>query len=216
MKTILRAHQQDYQILPLALFAMRITPNDSTGTAPFTMVTGTTALTPACLLNPPKTDSQSLQFMKDLATHMETLQFSPTQWHRCEKTYMPDALQTRGKVWVRIDRLRRPLESPCSGPYPVASRKDKYFTIELPNGKLDTISMDRLKPFVESSDSVSSQRNDELQKIGKQQAHKQQEPKESEANAELQNFEKFAKQVPYKSRYGRTVRFSDKNTIKYF
>lgn len=32
-----------------------------------------------------------------------------------QKAYIPDKLKTFSKVWIRIDRVHKPLEAPCTG-----------------------------------------------------------------------------------------------------
>jgi len=54
------------------------------------------------------------------------------------------------KVWLRTDRVRKPLEAPYTGPYNVIRRSEKHFIIEMPNNIHNTVSIDRLKPFKES------------------------------------------------------------------
>ncbi len=46
---------------------------------------------------------------------------------------------------MRQDCHRAPLDCPYSGPYRVLARSDKFFTLDL-NTRIDTVSIDRLKP----------------------------------------------------------------------
>ncbi|GBM48021.1 hypothetical protein AVEN_34352-1 [Araneus ventricosus] len=54
-------------------------------------------------------------------------------------------LHTCTHVFIRIDRVRKPLESPYCGPFPVAKRHKKYFAVTI-KGKDINISVGRLKP----------------------------------------------------------------------
>ena len=63
---------------------------------------------------------------------------------------MPDQLQTCDKVWIRIDRVRKPLEAPYSGSYMVLERTPKYFLIETNSNMHTQVSIDRLKPYIEN------------------------------------------------------------------
>ena len=47
-------------------------------------------------------------------------------------------------VFIRVDRVKKPLQPPYNGPFRVIERMDKYFIIDV-NGKHDSISIDRLK-----------------------------------------------------------------------
>ena len=58
-------------------------------------------------------------------------------------------LQTCDKVWIRVDRVRRPLEAPYSGPYTVLQRTPKYFQVKMNNDMNTQVSVDRLKPYIE-------------------------------------------------------------------
>ena len=48
-------------------------------------------------------------------------------------------------VFIRYDGVKSPLQRPYDGPYRVITRNDKFFTLSV-KGKLDTVSIDRLKP----------------------------------------------------------------------
>ena len=54
------------------------------------------------------------------------------------------------KVWLRLDRVRKPLEAPYTRPFKVIERNPKYFVIEVSDNVHNTVSIDRLKPFIES------------------------------------------------------------------
>ena len=54
-------------------------------------------------------------------------------------------LSTTTHVFIRHDAVRKPLQPPYDGPYPVVKRTDKYFTVDI-NGRHDTVSIDQLKP----------------------------------------------------------------------
>ncbi|GBO31157.1 hypothetical protein AVEN_136213-1 [Araneus ventricosus] len=57
-------------------------------------------------------------------------------------------------VFLRIDRVRKPLEPPYAGPYKVLSKTEKIFTVEI-DGKPTTVSIDRLKTAYLFSDEVA-------------------------------------------------------------
>lgn len=56
----------------------------------------------------------------------------------------PD-LPTADFVFVRNDAVRKPLSPNYDGPYKVINRKNKYYTLQLPNRQTN-VSIDRLKP----------------------------------------------------------------------
>ena len=48
-------------------------------------------------------------------------------------------------MWIRIDRVKRPLEAPYQGPYKIQQRHGAAYHL-LVKGKIRMISLDRLKP----------------------------------------------------------------------
>lgn len=151
LKNILRCHKENWlKTLPLAMFAMHITPSSVTQFAPFTLVTGTSIHTPKCFIENSKHENNVNQFIKELSQHMETLTYTEPIWNNKLKTYIPPDLKTCSKVWVRVDRIKKALESPYSGPYEVVDRYPNYFRIKLLSGKTDTVSINRLKPFMDN------------------------------------------------------------------
>jgi len=58
--------------------------------------------------------------------------------------YIPEALRSADYVYVRRDAHTGPLQRPYDGPFKVIDKARKYFTI-LINGRIDTVSIDRLK-----------------------------------------------------------------------
>lgn len=51
-------------------------------------------------------------------------------------------------MWLRIDRVRCPLEALYAGPYKVSSCHSKHFVIELRNDVQQSVSIDCLKPAI--------------------------------------------------------------------
>lgn len=153
IKNALIARRQDWIVsLPIVLLGLRCIPNE-TGYSPFTTVTGTTLLSPNVLHSDvSKSSKLSHNFVKDLALRMKEIDFcalsSGIHHPNSRTTYIPKELQTCTHVWVRIDRVKRPLEAPYSGPFEVVERFDKYFILKLSTGKTDAVSIDRLKPAV--------------------------------------------------------------------
>lgn len=57
------------------------------------------------------------------------------------------------KVYVRVDRVKMPLEMPYEGPYIVLCRSKHWFELKIGN-KTDTVNIDRLKPAYELNHKV--------------------------------------------------------------
>ncbi|KAG1664804.1 hypothetical protein GQR58_019670 [Nymphon striatum] len=87
-------------------------------------------------------------FIKKLAYLMSKTnfqQFSSAHHHIKPTSYLPTDLKDCSHIWLRIDRVRRPLEALYQGPFRVAERNQKYFVI-LQNNVPKTVSIDRVKP----------------------------------------------------------------------
>ena len=83
--------------------------------------------------------------------------------HSLPKSFIPKDLKTCDKVWLRIDRIRKPLEAPYSGPYKVIKRMTKHFQIQLSDDAYSCVSIDRLKPVVEPDELCNSSDTDPVQ-----------------------------------------------------
>ena len=133
------------QALPVVLFSHRILPN-SMGISPFQLVTGSDAFVPT-IFKEKQRQTFTRDYVSKLATHLQLLQFTTPSLtsHSGSKQYVPRDLQECSHVWLRVDRTRRPLEAPYSGPFPVLERNDKTMLIQCTNGPT-RVSLTRVKP----------------------------------------------------------------------
>lgn len=139
LKAILKARGESWlESLPLALLAMRISPNDN-GISAFTRLIGEHPMMPRILTTEDPTPEAIRLRLDDLLDDARTPPDRPT--------YIPSDLASAEKVWVRVDRTRKPLEAPYQGPYPVVKRLPKFFIIETATGRQESVSIDRLKPW---------------------------------------------------------------------
>jgi cleavage and polyadenylation specificity factor subunit 1 len=148
LKNSIVARKQNWlRALPIVLLGMRALPNES-GFSPSAAVTGTSILFPRPMLNE-HDQSFTSQSVQKLAEEMSKINFdelSQGRLHSTTKEYVPKEMKKCSHVWVRVDRVRRPLEAPYQGPFRVVARHPKYFTIEDNAGNFKTIAIDRLKP----------------------------------------------------------------------
>ena len=83
------------------------------------------------------------------ATHlkgcMRTLRCTPSRQLSHPSRQNSSALDSASHVFVRHDAVKKPLQQPYDGPFPVLTRADRYYTLDL-NGRTDSVSVDRLKP----------------------------------------------------------------------
>ena len=152
-KTAIISKKQSWLIsLPVILLGLRSIPNES-GYSPFTAVTGTSILLPQIMidLDPQCNINSEHDSMNKLISDMSNIDLtllSSGKSHSIPKSYVPKELENCDKVWLRVDRVRKSLEAPYSGPYKVLSRTSKHFKLEFPNNIFKNVSIDRLKPFI--------------------------------------------------------------------
>ncbi|GBO05935.1 Pro-Pol polyprotein [Araneus ventricosus] len=79
-----------------------------------------------------------------LRQHVRSFRPVSITHHGSSAVFVSDDLIKVSHVFLRIDRVRKSLEPPYSGPYKVLSRTEKVFTVEI-DGKPTTVSIDRLK-----------------------------------------------------------------------
>lgn len=157
LKTAIRARQENWFFaLPVVLLGYRMTPNQ-TEYSPFTAVTGAHMLCPSVVIGQQQSIPTNKDTLQDFIKEMQEIQFydfASGSIHSVPKPYIPKDLFTSSKVWMRVDRIRKSLEAPYTGPYEVIQREPKYFILRLPQGDT-SVSIDRLKPaYVPLPDSV--------------------------------------------------------------
>ena len=139
------------EVLPLVLLGIRTAIKADLGCSAAELVYGTGITLPAQFVTPtkPETDIDPANYVHRLKRLMQ--QACPTPTRKQQATsYNPPDLPSSSHVFVRQDAVRKPLQPPYRGPFPVLHRTSKFFTIDI-NGKRENVSVDRLKPaFMES------------------------------------------------------------------
>ena len=77
-------------------------------------------------------------------TSMRNLKPPPVRSNPQRKVHINKDLFSGTHVFVRNDRVRKPLQYTYNGPYRVLDRAEKYFTLDC-DGRKETVSLDRLK-----------------------------------------------------------------------
>ena len=128
--------------LPIVLFGLHMRP-DEDGSSAFSRVTGEQPFVPSIV--------KSNFDLTQLATELHRLNF-PYKETRKRKIveFIPKELKTCTHVWLRTDRVRKPLEAPYQGPYLVNKRTDDTMTLDI-RDKPVVVSIVRCKPAVLSS-----------------------------------------------------------------
>ena len=93
----------------------------------------------------PDTDIDPANYVHRLKELMSKLRPTPPRKQRHAGTQIHADLHSASHVFLRQDAVRKPLEPPYRGPFPVLRRADKFFSIDI-NGKRENVSVERLKP----------------------------------------------------------------------
>ena len=135
--------------LPSALLGIRTAIKEDLKATTAEMVYGTTLRLPGEFFTPCPMESlpKPANYVSQLKRHMKGLRPTPprTSHGAIQNTGGTKGLATTTHVFIRQDSVRKPLQCPYDGPFPVVNRADKYFTIDI-HGRKDTISVNRLKP----------------------------------------------------------------------
>ncbi|UYV61625.1 K02A2.6-like [Cordylochernes scorpioides] len=148
IKTAIRAHNNIKwtETLPTVLLGLRA------------MVYGKTIRLPGEFFDDSKHHLHAEEFVQQLQKQMELLKPLNEKHHSKTKVFVHKDLKTCSHVFIRTDRVRKPLEPPYEGPFPVLDRTDKYFTLKVKERNV-TISIDRLRHayLLADSDNVTSE-----------------------------------------------------------
>jgi cleavage and polyadenylation specificity factor subunit 1 len=147
LKSALMSHNRpDWtQFLPSVLLGLRSTFKEDLQTTPAELVYGSSLRLPGQFLAIHKDSVPQSEFVKNLKTHFNEIRPIPTSKHCSDKIFINKDLLQTSHVFVRTDSVKRSLQPPYTGPYPVIKRFPKYFNINI-NGKISKVSIDRLKP----------------------------------------------------------------------
>jgi hypothetical protein len=132
--------------LPLILLGIRTALKQDLNSTAAELVYGTSLRLPGEFFTPAPTTSlpNPSEFLNTLKTHFRHIKpISPRP--ATTKANIPQGLATATHAFIRHDAVRKPLQPPYNGPYPIIKRTDKHFTIKI-NDRTDTVSIDRLKP----------------------------------------------------------------------
>lgn len=134
--------------LPTVLLGIRTSFKDDLNCTPAELVYGQNIKVPGEFFTSnsnsnPNTDTSD--FIKQLRSAMRNISPTSTRTATQPSTYIPKNLDNCSHVFIRVDRVRGPLSTPYSGPYPVIRKLRKFFVVDI-NGKSTTIGIDRLKP----------------------------------------------------------------------
>lgn len=219
MKSAIMSRKQNWiDALPIVLLGLRNMPNES-GYSPSVAVTGTSLLLPyPLILQDREEPTFSNDSIKQLCKEMSTFDFNSCSYgrhHSVPKAYVPRELKSCSHVWVRVDRVRRPLEAPYQGPFKVINKFSKYFIIEMNSGEKKNISIDRLKPALMLNGTQKKPAEDDQQEQPLAVTHEPldvpDDPPETDHQTDCTQPDQNTK-----TRSGRSVKFKPKNDYFYF
>ena len=131
--------------LPWVLLGIRTAPKEDLHTSSAELVYGAPLTVPGDFVASPNSTSSPGTLLRTLHDKVQGFMPVPTSQHGTQASSVPPNLHSSQYVFVRRDCHRSPLKRPYEGPFKVIHSGPKVFTIDR-GGKLETISIDRLKP----------------------------------------------------------------------
>ncbi|CAB0028071.1 unnamed protein product [Trichogramma brassicae] len=147
LKAALKCSTQPWtEALPSVMLGLRTSYKEDLKASPAEMLYGTTLRIPGdfFLASSPIADKST--FVRSLRQLFKSLKPVPASRHTTRKPFVFAELNACSHVFKRIDRIRKPLEPPYSGPHRIVKRIDqRTYEIEI-NGEAQVVSTDQLKP----------------------------------------------------------------------
>ncbi len=147
LKNALRCHENSWpSALPIVLYGLRTAPVADSNVTCAELVYGRTLKIPGEFCGTQPEIQNESGYVAQLRS---AIRICRPQQYNCnpngKKSFINKDLFVCKNVFVRVDRVKLPLQAPYDGPYRVVKRGKKVFTLEI-DGKLDTVTIDRLKP----------------------------------------------------------------------
>ncbi|KAG8173985.1 hypothetical protein JTE90_029411 [Oedothorax gibbosus] len=164
LKASIKAHENSAwsEVLPVVLLGIRTAVKEDVNASCAELLYGTPLRLQSDMIENNITQASCTEpFVTNLVNNMRNTNPFASSPHSATNFYVHPSLISCSHVFVRIDRVQKPLSQPYAGPYKVLSRKPKVFKIDL-NGKPYTKSIDRLKPahLIPIKDEAPSVRSD--------------------------------------------------------
>lgn len=132
--------------LPTVLLGLRASLRDDTQTSAAEMVLGEALRLPGDFFQPLRLETaNNVSFVQELRRKLAHLASVPRKQLHQGKIFVHPDLQDCTHVFVRVDKVSKPLTQPYMGPFKVIEKSDKYFKIMQADTQ-KVISIDRLKP----------------------------------------------------------------------
>ena len=203
LKAAIKCYENDgwAEVLPIVLLGIRSAIKEDLKASSSELLYGTTLRLPGEFFQTSNKESTS-DFVKDLRRKMRLLKPVPGTRHGTRKTFIFKELSSSPFVFVRHDAIRTPLQPTYDGPFEVAERAEKFYTL-LIKGQRVKISIDRLKPAFLLQDETTLNKNEvENETIYNHDDIKDQQLQEQQRREE--------EPTRFNTRTGRKVRFPDR------
>ena len=143
-----QAHPENWcDSLPLVMLGIRVALKADLGCSSAELVYGTSLRIPGTFFTSTETTivTDPGDYVQSLKNTMQRLQPSAPRTTQNPTVHVHPDLKSSTHVFIRQDGVRKPLQQPYKGPFPVLSRTKKHFKLEV-NGRQEIIGIDRLKP----------------------------------------------------------------------
>ncbi len=139
------------RILPAVLLGLRSAARDDTAVSCAEMTFGKALRLPGEIFSNSEEVQNTYEYVNELRNCFRKVRPAPFRQKKGERIFVHPDLATCRRVYVRVDRVKAPLESPYTGPHTVLKRTPKWYKVDV-DGKSDTINVGRLKPAYELAD----------------------------------------------------------------
>ncbi|GFU03804.1 transposon Ty3-I Gag-Pol polyprotein [Nephila pilipes] len=156
LKSALRARLPDscLDAFPLVLLGIWTCYNDYMVATSAELVYGTALKLPGEFFSTSLPNASVPEFLQSLRCHVRALKPVLASRPSSCPVFISKDLFPSPCIFLRLDRVRRPLEPSYAGPYKVVKRTPKIFTLGI-DGKQHTVSMVHLKPILLFPDTVN-------------------------------------------------------------
>ena len=138
------------------IMGLRAVPKGKSYVSAAEMVFGCTIRLPGEFYSLNSEAQDKSMFAQQLHQCIRKLAPIPFGHHEKQNVFVHRDLDTCEKVYLRLDRVRQPLEPPYGGPFRVTKRRKKFFIIDK-DGVLESVSVDRLKPAYEINSNLTEE-----------------------------------------------------------
>ncbi|XP_025829488.1 uncharacterized protein LOC112904215 [Agrilus planipennis] len=168
LKAAIKAHETSnwVNVLPVVLLGLRTSYKDDIKASAAEMTYGTTLRLPGEYFMEDEPLPDPNFFLEHLRQSMRKLRPKPTAHHHKPKIFTHKALHDCTHVFVRVDRVKKPLKQPYEGPFEVIRKTNEFcFRVNV-NGTPTEILIDRLKPAFIENEAATTPESDEHSSAG--------------------------------------------------